>query len=184
MVISPILRGLFGLEWDAAADTLTVTPQLPAEWPGAKLLNVPFGSGRVDLSMERRGTELVIRCTNCPAGMRLASRAAASKVEGSTLAIPLPAVEVGLEQSLPLFGATTHQMKILNEHYDAHSLTLKLAAPGASVETMDVRKNASRAGIQATGAILNMQGPDLGNLEIEFPAGDGYVEKEVTLTWK
>lgn len=184
MVISPILRGLFGLEWDAAADTLTVTPQLPAEWPGAKLLNVPFGSGRVDLSMERRGTELVIRCTNCPAGMRLASRAAASKVEGSTLAIPLPAVEVGVEQSLPLFGATTHQMKILNEHYDAHSLTLKLAAPGASVETMDVRKNASRAGIQATGAILNMQGPDLGNLEIEFPAGDGYVEKEVTLTWK
>lgn len=184
MVISPILRGLFGLEWDATSQTLTVTPQLPAEWPGAKLLHVPFGSGHVDLTMERSGAELVIRCAGGPAGMRLASHASGSKLAGNTLTIPLPAVEVGLEQSLPLFGATVQQMKVLDEHYDAHSLKLTLTAPGGSRETMAVRKNGPRASVQATGAILNMQGAELGSLQIEFPRGDGYVQKEVTLTWK
>lgn len=184
MVVSPILRGMFGLEWDVATQTLTVTPQLPAEWPGAKLLHVPFGSGHVDLTMERGGTELVIHCTGGPAGLHLASRASGSKIAGSTLTIPLPEVEVGTEQALPLFGSTTEQMKILDEHYGAHKLTLKLAAPGGSNATMDVRENAGHAKVQASGAILNMRGTDTGTLHIEFPAGAGYVEKEITLTWE
>jgi hypothetical protein len=184
MVISPILRGLFGLEWDTASQTLTITPQLPAEWAGAKLLHVPFGSGQVDLTMERNGTELLIRCTGGGAGLHLASHATGSKVAGSTLTIPLPAIEAGLEQSLPLFGATTRQMKVLEEDYEAHSLKLKLAAWGGSKETMDVRKNDRRVSVQATGATLEMHGPDTGNMRIEFPPGDGYMQQEVTLTWK
>jgi hypothetical protein len=78
-----------------------------AEWAGARLLNLPFGSGHVDLTIERRGSELVVNCVNGPPGMHLASHADGSKIAGTTLAIPLPAVEVGLQQSLPLFGATT-----------------------------------------------------------------------------
>jgi hypothetical protein len=41
MVVSPVLRGLFGLEWDAAANKLTITPSLPAQWDKAKLHHVP-----------------------------------------------------------------------------------------------------------------------------------------------
>jgi len=44
MVISPILRGLFGLEWDAAANKLTITPNLPAQWDKAALHHVPLGA--------------------------------------------------------------------------------------------------------------------------------------------
>ncbi len=196
MVISPVLRGMFGLEWDTASRTLTITPQFPAEWTSAKLLNVPFGSGHVDLNIERRGTQLLVRCTGGPAGLHVASHAIRSKVVGDTLIIPLPAVEVGFEQRLPLFGATVKQMKVLDEQYTAHSLKLTLAAPAGSVETMDVRENAAGAGTQATGAILEMHSQEMGSLHIEFPAGagssaesnagpdDGYVEKTVTLTWK
>jgi glycogen debranching enzyme len=186
MVISPILRGLFGLEWDAVSQRLTVTPQLPAEWDGARLLNVPFGSGHVDLTLERKGTELLIRCTGGPAGLHLASRAAGSRVVGNTLMIPLPAIEVGSQQSLPNFGATVRQMKVLDEQHTAHSLKVTLAAPGGAVETMDVRKNAACAGIQTAGAVLDMHGTAMGTLQIQFPPsdgpGDGYVERDVTLT--
>jgi hypothetical protein len=35
MVISPILRGLFGLRWNADNKTLEVNPQLPADWDSA-----------------------------------------------------------------------------------------------------------------------------------------------------
>lgn len=202
MVISPILRGLFGLEWDAASQTLTITPQLPAEWTGARLLNVPFGRGHVDLSIERKGTELLVRCTGGPAGLHLASHAIGSRVTANTLMIPLPNVEVGLEQqSLPRFGATVRDIKVLDEQYTGHSLKLTLAAPAGSVENMDVRENAARAGVQATGAILEMHSPEMGTLQVAFPSGagagagsdaqfgseqlgDGYVQKEVTLTWK
>jgi hypothetical protein len=75
-------------------------------------------------------------------------------------------------------------MKVLSEHYAAHSLKLTLAAPGGSLEHMDIRKNAARASIQAAGAILNMQESAPGTLQITFPPSDGYVQKEATLTWK
>ncbi len=45
MVISPVLRGLFGLEWDAAGNKLTVTPSLPADWDRATLRHVPLAGG-------------------------------------------------------------------------------------------------------------------------------------------
>ena len=39
---SPIVRGLFGIEWNAAANELNVTPSLPARWDNATLSNIPF----------------------------------------------------------------------------------------------------------------------------------------------
>ena len=32
MVVSPLLRGLFGVDWDANSKTVEVNPHLPAEW--------------------------------------------------------------------------------------------------------------------------------------------------------
>ena len=40
MVITPILRGMFGLQVNAAAHTLQVIPHLPAEWDRAKMRHV------------------------------------------------------------------------------------------------------------------------------------------------
>src|SRR6185437_15727605 len=36
MVFTPAVRGMFRLEWNAAENTLTVTPNLPAQWNEAK----------------------------------------------------------------------------------------------------------------------------------------------------
>ena len=63
MVISPVLRGLFGLDWDAAGNKLTVTPSLPADWDRATLRHVPLASGNVDVEITRSGAMLLVRAS-------------------------------------------------------------------------------------------------------------------------
>lgn len=53
MVAAPLLRGLFGLDADAAAHTLTFAPHVPAGWTTFAIRNVRVGSAQVDLSWER-----------------------------------------------------------------------------------------------------------------------------------
>jgi hypothetical protein len=42
MVITPTLRGLFGIEIDAQKKTITVNPHLPAGWEHAEVMNFPI----------------------------------------------------------------------------------------------------------------------------------------------
>jgi hypothetical protein len=53
MVVSPILRGLFGLAPDAAAAKLTFAPHVPADWTSFAIRNVAIGSVKVDLHYAR-----------------------------------------------------------------------------------------------------------------------------------
>src|SRR5581483_5667305 len=61
MVISPLLRGLFGLSWDSLNHTLHVNPQFPADWDHARLHNVPLGAAKIDLDFERSGGKWIVR---------------------------------------------------------------------------------------------------------------------------
>jgi hypothetical protein len=67
MVVSPMLRGLFGLSTDAQTNTVTLAPQLPADWThfsinnvhaGAAILNLRYSknSSGIDLEIENTGT--------------------------------------------------------------------------------------------------------------------------------
>jgi glycogen debranching enzyme len=49
MVVSPLLRGLFGLETDATTGTLTFAPHVPADWTSFGIRNVPVGTAKMDL---------------------------------------------------------------------------------------------------------------------------------------
>src|SRR5215472_15081471 len=49
MVVSPVLRGLFGLAPDAATATLTFAPHIPADWTSFAIRNVAVGAARIDL---------------------------------------------------------------------------------------------------------------------------------------
>ncbi len=183
MVISPVLRGLFGLEWNVPGNTLTITPQLPAEWPGAALHNVPFGSSHLDISVKREGTNLKIHVQGGTPGMKLASRTPGARLRGDELLVPLPAVEVGATESLPPFGSETSQMKVLDEHYEPHALVLHLAAPGGTLATMDVRENAGIRKLTVSGATMLQDASGLQQMQITFPPGEGYIEKAVSLHW-
>ena len=184
MVISPVLRGLFGLEWNQPADTLTITPHLPAEWPTASLHRIPFGASRLEIAFERRGPNLAVQVQGGPPGLRLASRTPGARLQNGVLLIPLPPVEAGSDENLPLFGSETTRLKVLEEQYEPHALTLRLAAQAAVTATMDVRTNARLPNLTVAGGTLQ-PGSESGlrPMRIEFPPGQGYVEKTVTLRW-
>jgi glycogen debranching enzyme len=184
MVISPVLRGLFGLEWNAAANKLTVTPSLPAQWDKAALQHVPFAAGELDLEMKRDGSILTVQATGPAASpITLASRTPGAKAKGNLLEIPLPAVEVGIDHALPAPGATTQQMKVIDEQSSRDSLTLTLSAPANSHQTILLRVNDPHAKLQSEGAQAPTGNSSLRPVPVDFGAGEGYVEKTVKFTW-
>ena len=60
MVVSPLLRGLFGLRTDALAHTITLAPSLPADWSSFTLRNLRAGDAVVDAKFHRTVTEMVL----------------------------------------------------------------------------------------------------------------------------
>lgn len=66
MVLTPLLRGLLGIDVDAPKRRVTIAPHLPPEWDSVSVDNVPIGAetisfvvrrsvGRITLSLTRRG---------------------------------------------------------------------------------------------------------------------------------
>ena len=63
MVISPILRGLFGLESDALTHTLSFTPHVPADWSTFAIRNIPIASDQIDLRYRKSLTDITLEVT-------------------------------------------------------------------------------------------------------------------------
>jgi glycogen debranching enzyme len=194
MVISPILRGMFGIEWNAPDHTLSVTPHLPADWDHATLRRLPVGSGQVDLTLRREGNSLAISASGPAAEtLHLASRAPGARTEKGVLRIPLPPVEVYVAHALPTFGSETHQMKILDEQLAPRSLHLLLAAPAGSSQTLSFRANQAHARVAVDGAQMQAMHDEAGTFTVVFPAAASpasgpsatqpYVQQAVTLRW-
>jgi glycogen debranching enzyme len=174
MVITPILRGLFGLEPDALHHTLRVTPHLPADWPSAEIHNLHIGASTLNLKFRREDATLVVTAqTLTGAGIALAGADAQNQLH-----IALPPVEVSIPDGLPLPGARTHQLKVLNEARTEHSYTLELEAQAGTELHLPLRRNNPTVQVQAEGAILVND-----DLQIAFPAGSGYQAQIVTLSW-
>jgi hypothetical protein len=63
MVITPTLRGLFGIDIDAQTKTITVNPHLPASWDQADVTGLPLGSSDGWMHFERVNGVLEVRLT-------------------------------------------------------------------------------------------------------------------------
>jgi GH15 family glucan-1,4-alpha-glucosidase len=53
MVVSPLLRGMFGLSTDAKAATLTFAPHLPADWNSLGIDNLRVGENKLELNFTK-----------------------------------------------------------------------------------------------------------------------------------
>jgi glycogen debranching enzyme len=181
MVITPTVRGMFGLEWSAGENKLTVTPRLPAQWDEAKIMGVPVGQSRIGVEAQRNGSTLSIRIRGEGSkNIKLQSRAAGAKIENGELRIPLPAVELGIAHGLPEAGAVTSQMKVLNQQESPRSLRLRLSAPANSYQTLFLRVNDPSIHLRTEGAEVSANSAQL---RVQFPSGVGYVEQAVSLSW-
>ena len=191
MVISPILRGMFGLQWDESRHELSVSPRLPADWSTATIHRLPFGNTRVDLMMRRDGQALVIRASGAAAaGLHLTSQVEGVREHDGELRVPLPAVEVYTRHGLPSFGATTRQMKVLSERYEGQSLKLVLSAPAGTVQPLGVRVNGAGLHPHFENAHVGEISGGLGQFTVAFPAGNEtvisaapYVNETVRISW-
>ena len=175
MVLSPALRGLFGISFDSSANTLAVAPQLPATWPGATLRHVPVGDGkRVTLVFMREGAMLEVHAqpeSNSPMPKLVSPRGLAQR-DGS-LQIPLPGAEIELPAVLPLPGSPTAQLKVLSQEADAHSATWVLEAKGGSTYALPLRLNGVGIhAVRAEGATALAQAPAPGHAPL---TGDALV---------
>lgn len=178
MVLTPAIRGLFGITTDALHNSISVDPHLPAEWDHATLRHVPVGASMVDLEFRREGGFLVIRATGRDVKL--------SGAHDGELRIPLPGVEVGIPHGLPLPGSSTAQLKVLSQKTDAHSLALELEAQGGSVYDLPLRVNGTHLTIHADGATVEQAktgDSGLGSLHVLFPSGAGYQRRTVRVTW-
>lgn len=63
MVVSPLLKGMFGLEKDATRKTLTFVPHVPADWTNFAINNVRVGDSIVNLSYQKTLTEITLKIT-------------------------------------------------------------------------------------------------------------------------
>jgi hypothetical protein len=188
MVLTPAVRGLFGLEADVLTGRLRVDPKLPAEWSQASLKNIPFADARLNLEMHREGMHLNIEVTSSKP-VRLCLQNSKQFFEGAGapcpaaststyhLQIPLPAIEVGLEVQAAQSGAQTSQLKIIRQEYGDHSLRLNLDVPPGGTQRIFLRNNRGGRDIRVSGAKLDQ------NWLILAGDPESYSEHTIEIDW-
>lgn len=60
MVVSPVLRGMFGLQFDAQKRVLAFAPHIPADWKEFSIQHVAAGRGTIDLHVSRGKSFLTV----------------------------------------------------------------------------------------------------------------------------
>lgn len=162
MVVTPTLRGLFGIDVDTGKKTITVNPHLPASWDRADILSLQLPGGQASLHFERRSQMLEVSSRALNDDWKLTSEIAGAKtgkVEernsdaqklvpiAQGLLIPLPEYELDAEMTrfqpgvredalstggLPLPGARTEKFRVLSTHYEARKLLVEVEGRAGS----------------------------------------------------
>ncbi len=188
MVLSPLIRGLFGLQPDALTHRLRVAPQLPAQWNEASVDHLAIGDQSYRVTFQRQRDRLLVDAVS-PAGATTLclvpeiddQPCTAKPEEHHRLALPLPAVEVGLENPPPMEGERTSALKVISQQRSEHELTLTLAAPGGTTQHLFVRQNAPVKLRPLTGATLT--GDQLSVVFKATPGAPRYEQATVKLQW-
>jgi glycogen debranching enzyme len=189
MVLSPAIRGLFGIDVDALHRNLHLQPHLPASWDFAEIRNVRVGDDLYQVTLKRdrnhllatvSSTQSTILCLNNQ-NEACHDRSTTSR----TISLPLPAVEVSLpEQQLPEAGSVTSQPRVIDESYQPEHLSLTLEGVAGTTVDLFLRNNMlSPSGKRA--ADVKVEGAErIGEkLRVNFPQGTGFVAQKVHISW-
>jgi glycogen debranching enzyme len=211
MVITPTLRGLFGITCDAQEKEITVNPHLPPQWEGARVKGFVLPDGRINLGFTRTGDVLNVSFDDREhTGWKLRSDLAGASVRkdpassnGWVLSIPLPDVDIDADfSSLPRPGARTSQFRVLSQVYGVRRIDLTVEGLAGSEGSLVVLRRklvqprlklpeGVGEGNDLKHASVNLTGPDrahedaksAGNLQFHFAPGDGWQTITVTITW-
>ena len=190
MVLAPALRELFGVEPDAPEHALYLHPHLPPEWDHVSLEHVRAGDLELEIKEQRMGAHLVVTATSeKPSVLCLRAEEAVpatsldcheAPATVHRIELPLPPVEINLPASpLPTPGSDTAQPRVLEEKHEARSAEVTVEALAGSTVALALRRNgqSAKAPHSSDGALTGDQ------LVVHLPAGEGYVQKRVTVSW-
>ncbi|MGA3185521.1 MAG: glycogen debranching protein [Bryobacteraceae bacterium] len=166
MVLTPAIRGLFGLDVDALHHILRVNPQLPASWEAANLKNVAVGAASFDIQFRKSEAKLRIDASSAdpqPLCLTAGEDCVATTARIHHLELNLPIFEVDVPHALPPPGSPTVLPKILSTSENG----FEIEGLANSVAELNVRF--VRPPVQTVGATF-----DHGKLIVRFPAGEGY----------
>jgi len=183
MVITPTLRGLFGISFDAQTKTITVNPHLPANWDHAVVKNLRAGDASVDLVFTRTKNVLLVYLRTQATSVKL--RHGGSEVSGDNgISIPVDPVDVSPLPLEPLPGDSTQQLRILNEDHRERKLAFEIEAPSGTEAELPLILREANLKLHADGAELraNTDG-SVSVLTLRFPPGEGWKTITVTLSW-
>jgi glycogen debranching enzyme len=190
MVITPTLRGLFGISIDAQTKTITVNPHLPADWRHAEVKNLRVGNSIVDLSLTQTKNGILTWIKPIDSGITL--RHGNSEVRrDQAMSISMHPVEVIPVSQRPLPGDRTRSQRILNEDYGDRRLTLTMEGLSGTevpiplvLTTANLKLHAEGAELHSTADQNTSGAPVDGSLlVVRFPPGEGWKTITVTLTW-
>jgi glycogen debranching enzyme len=189
MVLSPAIRGLFGIDVDAQHRILRLQPHLPATWDFAELHNVRVGYDLYDITLKRdrnhllatvRSEQPTVLCLNTQ-NETCNDRATTTR----TISLPLPPVEVSLpEQQLPEAGSPTTQPRVIDESYEAEHLSLTLEGLAGTTVDLFLRRNTPNPSGKRTTDIKIEGAEKIGDkLRVTFPQGSGFVSQQLRISW-
>jgi len=119
MVVSPLLRGMMGLESDAGECRLTLAPHVPADWNTFSIDNLTVGGDKVSVNYRRTpdNIRLEVRSTSSPKRCTLEFSPAVSprariryvRLNGrrSTFHLETNSTDQHISLEVPLFGGTS-----------------------------------------------------------------------------
>jgi len=212
MVITPTLRGLFGIDIDAHTKSITVNPHLPAGWEFARVHNLPLPEGPESLHFTVSGEVLTVelgsfhhkqgswRVVTDEPGAR--SGETVNGFEGVT--IPLRPLQIAESLAVPLPGQGTDLARVLSERWSSNSLTVVFEGQAGSKAAFGIirhrllphlkfdcpeNKGMDSKGIQHSAAQISFVDTALRDprvpmgMFLHFPPGEGWKTITVTLTW-
>jgi len=144
MVVSPLLRGMFGLQVDAAKATVTLAPHVPADWTSFRIGNLQVGSARLGLhySKDTGGITLEVKVSgeascNLDFQPAVSLRAQVLGVEFNGRPVPFLAESNGIDQHViirTIVAAGPHSLRISTRDDFGLSYSATLPAIGATSE--------------------------------------------------
>lgn len=209
MVITPTLRGLFGIDIDAQTKTITVNPHLPATWPNAEVKNIHVPGGTLGLSFHKEGETLVIFLDQSGVeGWKVHTdwpNARPDKIRPRAFVFPVSPVRVSyLGDRLAHPGARTSIARVVHEEWNARSVVLQIEGlAGSSADFLVSQRDGKTPQLQVSGGLSNNANdgepgallaslglgdpvnapPFASQLQVHFPPGEGWKTITVTLTW-
>ena len=130
MVVTPMVRGLLGVEVGGGGKTLSFAPQLPANWDRLEVNNVAAGDARYDLTLERMGgREKIVIAQRNPA-----KRSGSNLSSGVTQIIVAPAFPLDAQvQAVTVSGRSAKFDVIRMGDIQRATVTINNAPPNIEI---------------------------------------------------